>query len=314
MSGAARALEPVEPEPEACPACQGTGRLGPGRLASVACPLCDGVPHTTAQLDRTQAPKQCCLPDELRFEDVAVLLREAIAKGRREVRKLRHRLNGDGSLRYVVSEEPPLRLSQEVWSQLERLCEASACDNRERPFLVAVDEAARRGIACFVGAVGDENRCEHAPGELLRARCEAPPHTALAFGHTHPVFWSDDRDLAHLRPYGPRAVFPRRFGGFPSNIYRGLGDWLAQQRNASAEAARVIEEVILCPRRYKSYGADACESLCKAHADYNPPGVGAASHFELILSPRLRQLGIFHITANADCVYVPWVVEQQHRQ
>ena len=36
----------------------------------------------------------------------------------------------------------------------------------------------------------------------------------------------------------------------------------------------------------------------------------APAGLELILSPRLRQLGVFTPLPSAECVYVPWVVQQ----
>merc|ERR1719263_1222506 len=114
-----------------------------------------------------------------------------------------------------------------------------------------MDEENRCALDCYICSAGTEGECAMTDGEVLRVRAAAPPHTVLAFGHTHPTWWVNP-DTGKCG-----GEFPRR---------------------------RI--------------------------ADYNPDGVGAASLYEFIFSPGLRQLGVFQpMPRTSRCVYVPWFVE-----
>jgi len=141
-------------------------------------------------------------------------------------------------------------------------------DNRELPFVVAVDEDKHIAVDCFIGGVGGENGCEHSEMDLLDARGHAPAHTRLAFGHTHPVWWTN--------PFTGEggAEFPRCFGAIPSNIFADAGLWQEQARqtrdltieaalalNKASSAAEIVSELILQPKTYKRHGVDFC-SFC----------------------------------------------------
>ena len=151
--------------------------------------------------------------------------------------------------------------------------------------------------------------------DLLQAWAKAPPGSRLACGHTHPVFFSAPQESPYSssHPVGRSATsFPRQFGAMPSNIMIGLREWSVHREAASAAQREIIDRVVLRPRLYKRFGADFCEFLCRAHAEYCPPQISAPpSCFEFIFSPRLRQLGVFRPLPAGECVYVPWVVERE---
>ena len=155
--------------------------------------------------------------------------------------------------------------------------------------------------------------------DLLQAWSKAPSGSQLACGHTHPVFlraptvdspYSSSHPGWHSVGQSARS-FPRQFGAMPSNIMTGLPEWNAHRELASAAQREIIDRVVLRPRLYKRFGADFCEFLCRAHAEYCPPDISAPpSCFEFILSPRLRQLGVLRPLPAGKCVYVPWVLEK----
>ena len=252
-------------------------------------------------------------PASVNAVDIAPQVLTAQAAGGSAFKKLRKSLNGDGSLQYSVDPATTVRLTAKCWATFERLTEASINDNRERAFIVIIDEQQRLGIDCLISTVGDENGCVFTPDALLEASRQAPAGTRLAFGHTHPVWWTNptigDWDLT--------GEYPRKFGAMPSNIMVGLKLWTEAVDDLTTGAAlsmnriaasQIIAKTIHGPRLYKTHGADFCQFLCHHTPGYLPEEIGAISQFEFIFSPRLRQLGVFRPLPPNKIEYVPWEV------
>merc|ERR1712217_382769 len=96
-----------------------------------------------------------------------------------------------------------------------------------------MDELQKRAVAAVIDNVGDENCCEHTNDCVLQAHAIAQKFDQgstcrLSFGHTHPVFWS--QESGYYSTMGCMSGLPstsdRRFGCFPSCIFKGRNDWL----------------------------------------------------------------------------------------
>jgi len=311
-----------------CPVCDGCGVL-----LGDPCPLCGGdeeedideVEEGGSRNGNPLVDDDGCLrqrsPADVDAEDVAALIEQALATSEGALRRLRRRLNGDPSLQYRVTEsQQVVRISVEVWQFFERLFRDGAGDNRERPFIVVMDERRRRAVAAVLGEVGSQDCCEHTPGSIARAHAEAQAlglgdAALLAFGHTHPVFEDDV-----CGPYGStmgcmqdfQRVVPRAFGGFPSSIFGTKDEWLhlrAEAAASSCASAREAADAVLRERLYKRHGGDYCASLVRQKLLCDPLQIQRCSEFEWILSPRLRQIGCFQPKPQGNIVYFKWVVE-----
>eukprot|EP00747_Dinoflagellata_sp_TGD_P179212 gnl/TRDRNA2_/TRDRNA2_29654_c0_seq1.p1 gnl/TRDRNA2_/TRDRNA2_29654_c0~~gnl/TRDRNA2_/TRDRNA2_29654_c0_seq1.p1 ORF type:complete len:311 (+),score=29.82 gnl/TRDRNA2_/TRDRNA2_29654_c0_seq1:64-996(+) len=305
---------------EVCPVCDGTGLL-----LDTSCPLCEDAEDARVQQvpvtsEHSGNPFGCVAPAALDAEDLAVTLSDAIERGKSSMKRLRRHLNGDPSLIYSVDDSgETVHISRDVWQRFEELFLIGQEDNRERPFVVVMDESRKRAVAAVIDKVGDESCCEHTEDGILRAHAIAQDlclgsSARLSFGHTHPVFWPE---LNIAGPYGSTmgcgsglpASDERRFGCFPSCIFIGQKDWLDAKSRSRPESHAVIDKIIN-EKLYKRYGADYCCFLCRQELYCDPLGVGTCSNFEWIVSPRLRQVGCFRAGEGGSITYIRWVVEE----
>lgn len=306
---------------EVCPVCEGTGLL-----QETSCPLCEDAQGPLIQHDscgHSAYHGNCVSPAALEAEDLAETLATAIRQGKSSLKRLRRALNGDPSLTYRVDETGEMvRISAHVWQRFEELFQISQEDNRERPFTVVMDESQKRAVAVVIDKVGDETCCEHTDDGILQAHALAKDlglgsSARLSFGHTHPVFWPEFVTGHYASTMGCRSGLQpsveRKFGCFPSNIFRGQQAWYDIKSQARPESRAAIDRIIN-DKLYKLYGADYCCFLCRQALYCDPLGVGTCNNFEWIVSPRLRQVGCFHVGEVGSITYVKWVVEEEQRR
>lgn len=244
-------------------------------------------------------------PADAGAQDACDLVARGLQEDEEALAALLKLFHADRSLTYSVQTDKPVRICRAAWLGFERLFQlAREGDNRERPFIIVMDEENRCALDCYICSAGTEGECAMTDEEVLRVRAAAPPHTVLAFGHTHPTWWVNP-DTGKCG-----GEFPRCFGAFPSEVKVDRHHWQVGWDESAPRRRRVMENTVLDPELYRAHGADFCEFQCRRIADYNPDGVGAASLYEFIFSPGLRQLGVFQpMPRTSRCVYVPWFVE-----
>ena len=200
----------------------------------------------------------------------------------------------------------------------------SAADNLERPFFVIFDEERLCCIDVVVGEAGDEGYCEHSRtlveesfSRLNRLQQAAASSLLLSRGHTHPVSYPDAR-FAHggLDSYSRRQKV-EKYGALPSNVNACREEWQARHRQAlheqvSPARAEAISQIIK-NKMYKNHCDDYVESYHSSHAKgFNGGAASEAfgSRFHWIITPRLKQIGVFEVPKDeyGVVVYHHWLL------
>jgi hypothetical protein len=238
----------------------------------------------------------------------------------------RRDLNGDGSIEYRCCEDrsQDVTISSEVMDKLKSMMARSADDNLERPFFVIFDEERLCCVDVVVGEAGDEGYCEHSRtlvdesfSRLNRLQQTASSNLLLSRGHTHPVFYPDaTRAHGGLDSYSRRQQGTKKFGALPSNVEAHLNEWQARHRQAldenSPARAEAVSQIIKS-RMYKKHCDDYVESYHSSHAKgFNGGAANEAfgSRFHWIITPRLRQIGVFEVPKD-ECgvvIYHHWLL------
>ena len=251
-------------------------------------------------------------------------------------RKLRKEFNGDHTIRYKCVDDRRVTVPAAVLGKMEVMIKAAAVDNLERPFFIIFDEEHLVCLDLVVGAAGDEGNCEHS-AELVDtsfALCQRLQERTgfplrLSAGHTHPVFAA--APVLHARgglysPWSAAQHTERKFGALPSNAFSTLPEWQAEMKDAvtadtqaGREFARAIQEHIIAPKVYKKHCADYVESYFSSHvAGFmgRPRGCSErvpGSRFHWIVTPRLRQIGVFETPRDeyGVVIYYHWRIKEE---
>jgi hypothetical protein len=250
-------------------------------------------------------------------------------------KKLRKEFNGDYTIRYKCVDDKRVKVPVAVLGKMEVMMKAAAADNLERPFFIIFDEERLVCLDLVVGAAGDEGNCEHS-AELVdtsfvlcqRLQDKTGFPLCLSAGHTHPVFAAAPvlHACGGLDSWSAAKHTDRKFGALPSNAFSTLEEWRAEMEDAitadtqaGRDFARAIEEHIIAPKAYKKHCADYVESYFSSHVAgfMGRPGGCAervpGSRFHWILTPRLRQIGVFETPKDEYGVvtYHHWRIEEE---
>eukprot|EP01006_Ploeotia_vitrea_P016478 TRINITY_DN47165_c0_g1_i1.p1 TRINITY_DN47165_c0_g1~~TRINITY_DN47165_c0_g1_i1.p1 ORF type:complete len:300 (+),score=45.97 TRINITY_DN47165_c0_g1_i1:67-900(+) len=225
--------------------------------------------------------------------DIAYELAEVISS-KHNRRRFRRKYHCDSTIEYQLNLDEPVHIGPKAWATIISLFELSEQDNRERPFLMAMNEDTLYAEACFLDNPGSEGDCEHSTEHIMQTKQYADDRQlSVSFGHTHPVFyWQNET---------------RTFGALPSNIFLPKEFWEEEMNKPENQHARSAFKEILDSKIYKRHPDDyICSLFATTRADWNPPGFGKASRFHWIITPRLRQVGVFEVKDGGVVVYHPW--------
>ena len=245
------------------------------------------------------------------IHDVADLLCDAQQRGKKAFLKFRQNYNGDGTVEYKFTDKEVVTISPLVLSSLNGMMNDSAEDNLERPFFVVFDEESLSCIDAIIGRPGDEGYCPHDKDlvDESYARCTQLQATyskplLLSRGHTHPVFPEQNYSGGYYASgglYSSRGQKSRFYGALPSNIKGNLDEWkermsAAENEPGSQNRSAIINQSVIRTRAYKKHCEDYIESYLASHTvGFNGTNAGEAlgSRFHWIITPRLRQIGVF---------------------
>ncbi len=261
--------------------------------------------------------------------DIAYEISHPTKKGH-AFKKFRTDLKGDGSIEYRCCEDrsQDVTISSEVMDKLKSMMDRSEIDNLERPFFVIFDEERLCCVDVVVGEAGDEGYCEHSRtlvdesfSRLNLLQQTVSSTLLLSRGHTHPVCYPDaTRAHGGLDSYSRRQQETTKYGALPSNVKAHLDEWQARHRQAldtkspafSPARAEAISQIFK-NRMYKKYCDDYVESYHSSHAKgFNGGAASEAfgSRFHWIITPRLKQIGVFEVPKD-ECgvvVYHHWLL------
>lgn len=239
------------------------------------------------------------------FYDFNLEISEAINAGYLTLSDfVKNKYNGDPTLEYTVSEKI-IKISPSVFyeklggknsleyiSNFSKSLSTKYCFALEIAFTALFDENSFKLIQVIPGEVGDCNECDLDEGDLLKnSYLEAnKSQTKVCLGHTHPVFSSDGETIDTDRVYG----------AIPSFVpYKNATDVRSYFKNNKELAEEIIRTKI-----FKSFRADYVELYTRAQL--NP----LISNYSIIISPYLKQLGIFEVNQEGKIVYHPWIVSE----
>jgi hypothetical protein len=261
-------------------------------------------------------------------EDIAAQIEISLTIGPSNFKKLRRKLNGDGTIEYrVASRDLPIIISHRALRELTSMMCESVQDNLERPFFVIFDERTKFAERVIVGTPGDEGYCAHDNGlcgiaHEICCATSARSYPGCVFkpsrGHTHPVFYGEAQGgygLIGCSTLSNRSYKTRYFGALPSNIFGDLDTWIKRKNLPDCGDLRreAIDKEIIKPKRYKRFCEDYIESYLSSHVDgFNGPGIpGTASKYHWIICPRLNQIGVFEVPKDelGVVIYHHWRIE-----
>jgi len=260
--------------------------------------------------------------------------------------------DGTLKYRAVASTAGCISVHPRVMLALHAMMDVVAVDNVERPFMLVFDDAARRAVDLVVGSPGDEGSCCHdaslvaaaqsrvdfynlqwmqqqqfcpevatgnqsGSSSAERSTAAPPPVYVLSRGHTHPVFYGQHKGYGYNSCHHDSSGNVDAFGALPSNVYGCWEEWRERRDDPETKPGyrEVIEQQIIRPRAYKRHCEDYIESYHSSHSPGfdNGPTMQCSSRFHWIVTPRLRQMGVFEVPKEeyGTVVYHPWVVEER---
>jgi len=237
------------------------------------------------------------------FKDFSSEFSQAIEQGLPTKEEfIEKKYKGDPTLDYSISKEivkisPKVIYEQlggqntlEYISSYSQSLKSEGCLAMEIAFSALIDESSLKIIQVIVGEVGNSGECDIDAGVLLKNSYAAAEKTKtkVSLGHTHPVFTLEN-GLADPK---------RTYGAIPSLIpYTSKKQVKASFRNNEKLANEIIRTEI-----YKQYRGDYVELYMRPQLE------PLISNYAMILSPVLKQLGIFEVKEKGVIVYHPWIV------
>ena len=237
------------------------------------------------------------------FTDFSIEFSQALTAGyQAQSVFVKDKYHGDPTLAYSISDKivkiSPSALYEklggkntlEYVSNFSQSLKNDYCFAIEIAFTALIDENSLKLIKVIPGEVGNCNECDLDAGSLLKnSYLEAEKtKTRISLGHTHPVFSLDGKTADPDRVYGALPSF------IPYRTQKEVIDSFSKNKDVADEIIRT--------KIYKIFRADYVELFTRAQLQ------PLISNYCIIISPYLKQLGIFEVNDKGVIIYHPWTI------